>query len=196
MSYPDNPDFAIYTAPPAPQTARDLVDQEGVENVRDALPAAERQAFDQANPYRTIEEAGEHLDAAFAELESFDGDVQRTIEQNGYNAAQAQLVYQQTATVRQPLEEGVRQALQEAKAAMDTYRENLIAHVENRGLTQSVAFNMQHYSTPEQSVAAAARQFQPFDNRRDRRDRRDRRGGGGGGRTPLGQISGNQRRGR
>ncbi|MET7685815.1 hypothetical protein [Streptomyces sp. NPDC005423] len=112
MSYPFQGDlnFEIHTAPAAPATARQLVAEQGIEAVRDALPARERGAFDQANPWRNIERASQRLEERVEELNAFDQDIQQHIANEGYNDTQAQVVYEQTAGVRQPLADAVSEA--------------------------------------------------------------------------------------
>ncbi|WP_327039405.1 hypothetical protein [Micromonospora maris] len=194
MTYPDpggsNNDF--YTDPPPPRTARELVDQLGIEEARELLPAAQQQAFDNANPWTDIERAGHRLEQRQEELAAFDGDVQRHITEQGYTAEQARIVYAQTADVRQPLQDAVNRAGQRARDVYNTYEANLVNFIESRRLTQIVAYQSGRYSMQDPRVAAAASLSSPGNNRHHRRDRRDRDGHGGG-RAPLGQISGNQR---
>ncbi|MBL6279615.1 hypothetical protein JMF97_26010 [Micromonospora fiedleri] len=194
MTYPDpggaNNDF--YTDPPPPRTARELVDQLGIEEAREFLPEAQQQAFDNANPWTDIERANNRLEQRQEELAAFDGDVQRHITEQGYTAEQARIVYAQTADVRQPLQDAVNRAGQRARNAYNTYEANLVNFIESRRLTQIVAYQSGRYSMQDPRVAAAASLSSSGNNRHDRRDRRDRDGRGGG-RAPLGQISGNQR---
>ncbi|MFL4909805.1 hypothetical protein ACJ6WF_43430 [Streptomyces sp. MMS24-I2-30] len=191
MSYPDQggSDFEIFTAPPPPRTARELVAQEGIQAVRAALPAAEQQVFDQANPWQDIGRADSRLESRVAELEAFDADVQRNIDANRYTAAQAQIVWNMTAEQRQPLADAVQRAHQRAATTLNTYRENLITHIESRGLTQRVALRTGNYSTPELSTAQAAALYSPDHGRRGPR-------GGGQDRTPLAPGGNRQRRAR
>lgn len=195
MSYPDQggPDFEIYIAPPPPSTARELVQEQGIEAIRNALPSAERRAFDQANPWRNIERADERLTAAEDELNAFDQDLRQHITVQGYSPQQAQVVYAQTADVRQPLEDSVRQSQQQASRMLNTYQENLIAYIENRQLVQRVAAQTGRYSMPETSTAAAAALEPPGSSRH--RNSQHNRHGHGGDRNPLGESSGNRRQG-
>ncbi|MEV8352353.1 hypothetical protein ACFVTT_04140 [Streptomyces niveus] len=184
-------DFAIYEQPPAPRTARELVDQLGMEAAREALPPAAQQAFDQANPWSRIERADERLADAVDELNAFDQDVAQAIFNQGYNDQQAQLVYQTTAPERQPLALDVQTAQQTATGRLNTYRENLIGHIENNRLTQTVAARSGQYST-SMSLADAS-SLSPGNSRGGGRDQG---GGGNNRRNALGRTSGNQRRGR
>lgn len=181
-------DFPIYTAPPAPRNARELVDEQGVEAVRVALPEAERQTFDEANPWRAIARADERLAQRIAALEAFDRRLQQHITDQGYTPDQAEVVFAQTAELRQPLEVAVSQSQQSAHNRLNTYREGLIAHIDNRGLTQAVAVQTGHYSMPELSTAEAASLLQPQGSSRQP----NRHGHSGEQRPALRDVSGNR----
>lgn len=197
MSYPyqGDSDFPIYTAPQAPQTARALVEDLGVEAVRDALPSSEQRAFDQANPYRDIERASDRVTARANELNAFDQDIQRHIAERGYTPEQAQVVYQQTADVRQPLLTALESASATANQRLNTYQENLIRHIDSRRLVERVAAQTGLYSTAVASTSAAAA-LDPSGGNRPSRDGGSGRPGRGSDRNPLGETHGNRRRGR
>ncbi|MEV8364696.1 hypothetical protein [Streptomyces niveus] len=184
-------DFEIHEQPLPPRTARELVDQLGMEAAREALPPAAQQAFDQANPWRRIERADGRLADAVDELNAFDQDVAQAITDRGYNAQQAQTVYQATAPDRQELAVAMQTAQHEATGRLNAYRENLIGHIRDNGLTQTVAARSGQYSMA--MTTADASSLSPGNNR----------GGGPGqggssssNRNPLGHSSGNRRRGR
>ncbi|MFJ8754642.1 hypothetical protein ACIREO_35815 [Streptomyces sp. NPDC102441] len=194
MSYPNQsgPGFEIYAGPPAPSTARELVADLGPEAVRDALPHREQRAFDQANPYRRIERANERLSAGMEELNAFQQDLQQHITAQEYSPEQAQFVIAQTADVRQPLEDEVRESRRRADEALSTYQQRLITHIDSRRLVQTVADRTGRYSTPERATAAAAALAPPGSDRRGRGgDGRDQ----GGGLPPLQQSRGDRRQG-
>ncbi|MEU0146127.1 hypothetical protein ABZ119_09215 [Streptomyces sp. NPDC006288] len=188
MSYPDQggSDFEIYTAPTPPQTARQLVEEMGLEAVREAMPSAERRAFDQANPWRSIERANERLQERDGELNAFDQDLRNHIAERGYTPEQAQVVRDQTANIRQPLEAALIRSQQRARDALGTYQENLITHIDNRRLVGTVAARTGQYSAPLNTPTAAA--LQPSAGGRNNRH------DGGGGRGPLGESRGSNRR--
>ncbi|MGW8571702.1 hypothetical protein [Streptomyces niveus] len=184
-------DFEIHEQPQPPSTARELVDQLGMEAAREAMPPAAQQAFDQANPWRRIERAHERLTDAADELNAFDQDVAQAITDRGYGPHEAQAVYNATAPDRQQLALGVQNAQQTATERLDTYRENLIGHIQNNGLTQTVAARSGQYSTSMSTADAAF--LTPGNNRGGGRDQG---GGSSSRRNPLGHTSGNRRRGR
>lgn len=185
-------DFEIAEQPLPPRTARGLVDELGMEAAREALPPAAQQAFDQANPWRRIERANDRLADAADELTAFDQDVAQAITDRGYGPQEAQAVYNATAPDRQELAEVLRTAQQTATDRLHTYRENLIGHIANNGLTQTVAARSGQYSMA--MTTADASSLSPGNSRSGGRGQ----GGGssGGSRNPLGQTSGNRRRGR
>ncbi|MEV8336280.1 hypothetical protein [Streptomyces niveus] len=184
-------DFEIHEQPQPPSTARELVDQLGMEAAREALPPAAQQAFDQANPWRRIERADERLADAAEELNAFDQDVAQAITDRGYGPHEAQAVYNATAPDRQQLALVMQTAQQTATNRLNTYRENLIGHIENNRLTQTVAARSGQYSTSMSTAGAAS--LSPGNSRGGGRDQG---GSGSSRRNPLGQSSGNRQRGR
>ncbi|MEU7322291.1 hypothetical protein ABZ682_17280 [Streptomyces griseoviridis] len=193
MSYPSQGDFDIYVAPEPPQTARGLVDDLGVEAVRNAMPSSERRAFDTANPYRDIERACERVTAREQEVHAYDRDLNQYIARQGYSPEQAEFVRAQTADVRQPLVEAVSRAAQRASEKLTTYQENLIAHIDSRGLVQRTAAQTGQYSTPVASTSAAANLDPSGGNRAGRGHREDR--GRGSRDNPLRENRGDRRQG-
>ncbi|MFB7494205.1 hypothetical protein ACFC09_05775 [Streptomyces sp. NPDC056161] len=193
MSYPDQggADFEIYTASPPPQTASELVAELGVEAVRAAMPSEERRSFDGANPWSQIQDANADLAERIEEVNDFDARVQQTINTRGYTQDQAQVVYAQTADMRQSLIDAMQQSQQTASQRLNTYENNLINHIESRGLTQRVALRTGNYSTPDLNTAQAAAFYSPDLGSRDRRDRHGDQGGQG--RTVLGNNRGDRR---
>ncbi|WP_329078158.1 hypothetical protein [Streptomyces niveus] len=184
-------DFEIHEQPQPPGTARELVDQLGVEAARAFLPPAEQRAFDQANPYSRIERANDRLADAADELTNFDADVAQAITDRGYNAQQAQLVYQTTAPDRQQLAVALQTAQQTATNRLASYENNLVGHIRDNGLTQTVAARSGQYSTSMSTAGAAS--LSPGNSRGGGRDQG---GSGSSRRNPLGQSSGNRQRGR
>lgn len=192
MSYPGQGDFEIHEQPLPPRTARQLVDQLGVEAARAALPPTEQRDFDRANPWRRIERAQERLDGDLAELNAFDQDVAAAITNAGYTPAQAEVVYSATAPERQPLIEAVQRSQQTATDRLSTYENNLVSHISSRRLTSTVAARTGQYSMSMTTADAAS--LSPGNSRGGGPGQ----GGSGGGneRRTLGQTTGNHRRGR
>lgn len=193
MSYPGHggSEFEIHEQPLPPRTARQLVDQVGIEAAREALPPAEQATFDQANPWDRITRADGRFADALEERNAFDQDVEAEIVNRGYDAQQAQVVYNYTAVNRQPLEAAVQDTQRRAANRLNTYRENLIDHIANGGLTSTVAARTGQYSMSMSTAQAAT--LSPGNNQGGGPGQG---GSGGNERRALGQTTGNQRRGR
>ncbi|WP_434741794.1 hypothetical protein [Micromonospora sp. SH-82] len=184
MSFFDNPqasDFPVHEDSLPPETAHQLIAEQGFDAVLRALPRNERAAFDAANPREDVKAANDGVRYYTRELTEFD---QRTVAGLPPSATPEQI--QAANEAAQPLREDLVGDLTEAQQEFALYEASLAAHIEARRLLPRIVERMARYSTPEQNAATVAPLVSPGGNRSPHRPRNSHggsRSSHGGGRS-------------